>query len=136
MVREIVRDVKFLSLPSVDATPDDIPLIMDLEDTLMANRNMCVGMAANMIGVRKNIIIVAAGPFPVVMLNPAIVKKNGEYVTKEGCLSLDGERECIRYHDIEVEWCDPTLKKMRGSFSGLMAEVIQHEMDHLRGIVI
>lgn len=136
MVREIVRDERFLSLPSQDAAEDDALVIRDLEDTLRANRNVCVGMAANMIGVRKNIIIVACGPMPVVMVNPAVVKKSGEYVTKEGCLSLDGERECVRYHEIEVVYLDSSFNKRRGKFSGFLAEIIQHEIDHLRGIVI
>lgn len=136
MVREIVRDERFLSLPSRDATEDDAPLFRDLEDTFRTKMDVCAGMAANMIGERKNIIIVAFGPMPVVMVNPTVVKKSGEYVTKEGCLSLDGERECIRYHEIEVEYLDSSFRKRMGKFSGFLAEVIQHEMDHLRGIVI
>ncbi len=136
MVREIICDEKFLSLPSVNAARSDEAVINDLVDTLKANRERCVGMAANMIGSRKNIIAVASGPVIFVMINPVITRNTGEYVTKEGCLSLSGERDCIRYREIEVEYLDSSFRKRKGRFSGFTAEIIQHEIDHLHGIVI
>ena len=136
MVREIVRDEKFLSLPSVNAARSDTAVVNDLVDTLKAERERCVGMAANMIGLRKRIIAVASGPVVFVMINPVITRKTGEYVTREGCLSLDGERDCIRYREIEVEYLDSSFRKKKGTFSGFTAEIIQHEIDHLHGIVI
>lgn len=93
-------------------------------------------MAANMIGSRKRIIAVASGPVVFVMINPVITRKTGEYVTREGCLSLDGERDCIRFREIEVEYLDSSFRKKKGTFSGFTAEIIQHEIDHLHGIVI
>lgn len=136
MVKEIVRDEGFLSLPSRNASRGDIGVIENLSDTLLANKSRCVGMAANMIGVRKNIIAFSSGPLLVVMVNPVIVKKSGEYRAEEGCLSLPGVRECTRYRTIEVEYLDSSFRKRKGTFSGFTAEVIQHEIDHLRGILI
>ena len=103
MVKKIVRDPFFLAQKSVDATESDKQVVTDLLDTLRANLDHCVGMAANMIGVKKNIIVVAAGPFQFPMINPVITNKSGEYQTEEGCLSLEGVRPCTRYQDIEVE---------------------------------
>lgn len=136
MIRGIVRDEAFLSVPSEDADERDREVINDLVDTLHANRERCVGMAANMIGVNKNVIAVELGPISIVMINPRILKRSGEYRTKEGCLSLDGERECVRYREIEIEYLDRTFKKRRECYSGVASEIIQHEMDHLRGIII
>lgn len=136
MVREIVKDEKFLSLKSEDADERDKALIDDLVDTFKANREHCVGMAMNMIGVRKNIITVAIGPIELVMINPVIVNKSGEYRTKECCLSLEGERECVRHKTIDVEYLNASFKKRKGTFSGFTAEVIEHEIDHLHGILI
>lgn len=93
-------------------------------------------MAANMIGVNKNVIAVELGPVSIVMINPRVLKKSGEYKTKEGCLSLEGERECVRYREIEIEYLDRTFKKRREHYSGFASEIIQHEMDHLKGIII
>lgn len=136
MVREIVHDEAFLSLPSENATRSDRAVSVDLVDTLAANSEKCVGMAANMIGSRKNIIAVASGPVILVMINPVITRKSGEYSAREGCLSLTGERECIRYREIDVEYLDSSFRKAEGRFSGFTAEIIQHEIDHLHGIVI
>ena len=108
----------------------------DRIDTLRANREICVGMAANMIGVNKSIIVVAAGPFQFVMVNPVITKKSGEYKTEEGCLSLDGVRPCIRYEEIEVDYLDSNFKPQHGKYSGFTAQIIQHEVDHCNGVVI
>ena len=104
MIKEIVRDIFFLGQPSQPATEADIQVGKDLQDTLQANRERCVGMAANMIGVKKNIIIVNMGFIDVVMFNPVIISKSGMYETEEGCLSLDGVRKTIRYQEIEVEY--------------------------------
>ena len=89
-----------------------------------------------MIGVKKNIIVVVAGPFQFPMINPVITKKNGKYQTEEGCLSLEGVRQCIRYQEIEVDYLDQNFKKQHGKYSGWTAQIIQHEIDHCDGIVI
>ena len=136
MVKKIMRDPLFLAQKSEDATEADRQVVMDLLDTLRANLDRCVGMAANMIGVRKNIIVVAAGPFQFAMINPVITKKIGAYQTEEGCLSLDGVRPCTRYEEIEVDYLDQNFKKQHGKYSDWTAQIIQHEIDHCRGIVI
>ena len=105
-------------------------------DTLRANQERCVGMAANMIGVKKRIIIVNLGIMNVVMYNPVIVKKDTPYETEEGCLSLTGVRKTTRYQNIEVEYLDGSWKKHRQRYSGWTAQIIQHECDHLEGIII
>ena len=136
MVRNVVRDPMFLGQKSVDATEADKQVVIDLLDTLRANLDHCVGMAANMIGVKKNIIVVAAGPFQFAMINPVITKKSGEFQTEEGCLSLDGVRPCTRYKEIEVDYLDQNFKKQHGKYSGFTAQIIQHEIDHCHGTVI
>ena len=136
MVKKITRDPMFLAQKSVDATEADKQVITDLLDTLRANLDHCVGMAANMIGVSKNIIVVAAGPFQFAMINPVITKKNGAFQTEEGCLSLDGVRLCTRYKEIEVDYLDTNFKKQHGKYIGWTAQIIQHEVDHCNGIVI
>lgn len=136
MVREIVRDIFFLGQKSEPATKADLPVGRDLQDTLRANRDRCVGMAANMIGVRKNIIIVSMGMADVVMFNPVIRKKDTPYETEEGCLSLDGVRKTTRYENIEVEYYDFSWKKQRKKLSGWTAQICQHEIDHLSGRII
>lgn len=136
MVKSIVRDVFFLGQKSEDATKHDLSVGQDLQDTLKANQDRCVGMAANMIGVKKRIIIVKMGFMNVVMYNPVIVKKDTPYETEEGCLSLDGVRKTIRYQNIEVEYLDSSWKKHRQQYSGWTAQIIQHEIDHLSGIII
>ena len=136
MVRSIVRDIFFLGQRSVPAAKNDVSVGTDLIDTLNTNSDRCVGMAANMIGVQKMIIIVSLGFAPLVMYNPVLLKKSGEYKTMEGCLSLDGEREAVRYEDIEVEYQDKDWKKHKEKFSGFTAQIIQHEMDHLEGKII
>ena len=108
----------------------------DLLDTLQANRDRCVGMAANMIGVRKAVIVVHMGAADVVMFNPIVLKKEGPYEAEEGCLSLDGVRKTTRYEYIEVEFYDMSWKKRRQKLRGLPAQICQHELDHLEGILI
>ena len=136
MVKQIVRDIFFLGQPSKPATKADIQIGKDLQDTLQANREWCVGMAANMIGVRKNIIIVNMGFIDVVMFNPVIVSKHDMYETEEGCLSLDGVSKTTRYQEIEVEYYDFNWKKQRQKLSGWTAQICQHEIDHLSGKII
>ena len=136
MVKEIMRDPFFLTQKSVPASKDDLQVGRDLMDTLKAHREGCVGMAANMIGVKKNIIIVNMGFIDVVMFNPVIVAKSGPYQTEEGCLSLAGVRKTTRYQDIEVEYYDFAWKKQRQKLSGWTAQIVQHEIDHCNGIVI
>lgn len=136
MIRPIVKDVFFLGQKSESATKQDLSVGQDLLDTLHANRNHCVGMAANMIGVKKRIIIVNMGIMNTVMYNPVIVKKDSPYETEEGCLSLTGVRKTTRYQNIEVEYYDSSWKKHRQAYSGWIAQIIQHECDHLEGIII
>ena len=136
MIKKITRDPMFLAQKSMDATEADKQVITDLLDTLRANLDHCVGMAANMIGVSKNIIVVAAGPFQFAMINPVIAKKTGAFQTEEGCLSLDGVRPCTRYKEIEVDYLDTNFKKQHGKYTGWTAQIIQHEIDHCNGLVI
>ena len=136
MVKPIMKDIFFLGQKSEEATKTDLQIGKDLEDTLDANREGCVGMAANMIGVRKNIIVVAMGPFQFAMINPVITKKKEAFQTEEGCLSLDGVRPCTRYKEIEVDYLDQNFKKQHGTYTGWTAQIIQHEIDHCHGIVI
>ncbi len=136
MIKPVVRDVFFLGQKSEPATKQDLSVGQDLLDTLRANQAHCVGMAANMIGVKKRIIIVNMGLMNVVMYNPVIVKRDMPYETEEGCLSLDGVRRTVRYQNIEVEYLDGSWKKHRTAYSGWTAQIIQHEMDHLEGIII
>ena len=136
MVREIVRDVIFLSRKSEPADKGDADVVVDLKDTLAAHREGCVGMAANMIGVSKRIIIFSGEGGDVVMINPVISAKMGRYETQEGCLSLDGERMAVRFEKIEVRYLDENFCARKGKFSGFTAQIIQHECDHLDGIII
>ena len=136
MIRTIMRDPMFLAQKSENAMEADAQVVTDLLDTLRANLDHCVGMAANMIGVRKNIIAVAAGPFQFAMINPVITKKSGPYETEEGCLSLSGVRPCTRYQEIEVDYLDQNFVKRHGKYSEWTAQIIQHEIDHCNGILI
>ncbi len=126
----------FLNQKSEPATKEDLPVAQDLLDTLKAHEYECVGMAANMIGVKKNIIVVNVGFMNIAMMNPVITKKTGAFQTEEGCLSLVGVRPCTRYKEIEVSYEDINFKKQKQKFSGWTAEIIQHEVDHLSGIII
>lgn len=136
MIKSIVRDIFFLGQKSEESTKDDIQVVKDLQDTLAAHRAGCVGMAANMIGYKKRTIIVSMGIIDLVMNNPVLVSKSGEYMAEEGCLSLDGTRETTRYKDIEVEYEDINFRKQKQKFSGFTAQIVQHEMDHLEGKII
>lgn len=131
-----MKDIFFLNQKSEPATKADKQVAEDLLDTLKANEAGCVGMAANMIGVKKRIIVVSMGFAYITMINPVIVKKFGAYETEEGCLSLVGVRRTTRYKDIEVDFQDMNFKKQHQKYSGWIAQIIQHEIDHCEGIVI
>ena len=136
MVRDICRDIRLLRRKSLPADENDAAVIADLRDTLRANRDRCIGMAANMIGVSKRIIILSDGMLEVVMVDPVITKKTGRYQTVEGCLSLTGQRKAVRYREIEVDYKDSQFRPQHQRFSGLTAQIIQHECDHLDGVII
>ncbi|MBR5344404.1 MAG: peptide deformylase [Clostridia bacterium] len=136
MIRPIVHDPFFLAQKSEPATEADLQVVADLTDTLRANLDRCVGMAANMIGERKRIIVFCNGPMQIVMVNPHITAKSGEYETEEGCLSLAGIRKTKRYRKIIVAYQDQTFRNKTASFEGVTAQIIQHEIDHCNGILI
>ena len=127
MVRKIVKGTHIFLEKAIPATPADKQVITDLLDTLRANRETCVGMAANMIGINKAIIVVAAGPFQFAMVNPVTTKKSGGYSTEESCLSLDGAKACTRYQEIEVDYLNGDFKPQHGKYSGFTAQIIQHD---------
>ena len=136
MVKPIVRDVFFLSRPSVPATPGDLPVARDLLDTLQANADRCVGMAANMIGFSKRIIVFDNDGTDMLMFNPEIIAKSGSYEAEEGCLSLPGTRKTERWQKITVKYQDKRLRPKQKTFTGWTAQIVQHEIDHLSGILI
>lgn len=136
MIQEIVKDIFFLQQKSVPATPLDRQVGQDLLETLAAHRAGCVGLAANMIGVKKRIIVVNLGPVDLLMYNPELVAKRQPYQTEEGCLSLTGLRPTRRYEEIEVRFWDSQWQEKTMTFSGFPAQIIQHELDHLEGILI
>ena len=136
MVQPIIHDPIFLARPSLPAEKDDMQVVEDLIDTLKAHLDECVGMAANMIGVRKRIIVMAKGPMIVAMMNPVILSKSGEYETEEGCLSLEGKRKTIRYRSIKLSWQDVQKREHVGMLDGFQARIVQHEIDHCNGVLI
>ena len=136
MEKNITRDVFFLGQKSESATEEDWQIIEDLKDTLKANRERCVGMAANMIGYRKRIIIISMGFMDVVMVNPEIISRALPYDTEEGCLSLDGVRKTKRYKKISVRYLDENFSMHQQEYEGYIAQIIQHECDHLDGVII
>lgn len=136
MVKPICKDTFILSQKAQPATQKDISVAVDLLDTLKANSSICVGLAANMIGVPKAIIAISIGPMMMAMLNPVITDKKGRFETEEGCLSLPGVRKTDRYETITVEYQDMNMKKHKQTFQGFTAQIIQHEVDHLFGILI
>lgn len=136
MIREINRDIFILSQKSVTATENDRQTGEDLLETLIANSERCVGMAANMIGALKNIIAINDNNNYLVMYNPEILKADKEYETEEGCLSLDGLRKTKRYKKIKVRYLDKDFKIKIKTYEGFTAQIIQHEIDHLSGIII
>jgi len=136
MVKQIIRDRFFLRQKSEEATEKDREIITDLRDTLTANEDRCIGMAANMIGKLKRIIVVALPFGPMVMINPEILVRSEPYEAEEGCLSLDGVRKTTRYKKIVVRYQDENFKDTLQEFSGMVAQTIQHECDHLDGVII
>ena len=136
MIKPIVKDIVFLSQKSEPATKEDIAIIDDLVDTLRANLEYCVGMAANKIGVKKRILVFTIGDLIIPMINPVILNKENSYDTEECCLSLIGFRKTTRYEKIEVEYLDRNFNKQRQIFKGFTAQIIQHEIDHFEGIII
>lgn len=136
MVREICRDEAFLSQRAEPATKDDLGTAQDLLDTLLAHKDGCVGMAANMIGVNKRIIAFDNDRAYLVMLNPVIIRQSEPYEAEEGCLSLTGTRKTKRFRSIKVQWQNEMLQTRLKTFTGWTAEIIQHEIDHCEGILI
>ena len=137
MVREVIHDPVLLGIPSEQATKEDVPLARDLLDTLIANKEHCVGMAANMIGIRKRIIVFDDEGSYMTMFNPEIIKTAEPYDTQESCLSLlGGPRPCRRYQAIKVRWQNEQFQTRIKTFTGWTAQIIQHEVDHCNGILI
>ena len=136
MVREICKDETILAQVSSPATPEDLPVAADLLETLEYHRQGCVGMAANMIGVCKRIIAFDNEGTYQVMFNPEILKKSGSYRTEEGCLSLSGTRQTQRWQSIKVRWQNERFEVRIKTVTGWTAQIIQHEIDHLEGILI
>ena len=136
MIKPIIKDVFFLNQKSEPATKLELPIAKDLIDTLAAHRESCVGMAANMIGIKKRIIIINVGFMDMVMFNPVLISKDTPYEAEEGCLSLVGVRKTIRYQNITVEYFDINWNKKSINLSGWTAQICQHELDHLEGILI
>lgn len=136
MIREIMRDEAFLSPKAEPATLEDLPVAQDLLDTLTAHKDGCVGMAANMIGVNKRIIVFDNEGTYMVMFNPEIVKKSGPYEAEEGCLSLTGTRKAKRWQSIKVQYQNEQFQIRFKTFTGWTAQIIQHEIDHCEGILI
>ena len=136
MVREIMRDEAFLSQKAELATLEDLPVAQDLLDTLTAHKDGCVGMAANMIGVCKRIIVFDNDGTYMVMLNPEVIKKSGPYEAEEGCLSHTGIRKTKRWQSIKVQYQNEQFQTRFKTFTGWTAQIIQHEIDHCEGILI
>ena len=136
MIRDIMRDEAFLAQKAEPATPDDLPVAQDLLDTLAANQSRCVGMAANMIGVNKRIIVFDNEGEYMIMFNPEIIKKSDPYQAEEGCLSLLGVRPAKRWKSIKVKYQNEQFQVRLKTFTGWTAQIIQHEVDHCDGIVI
>ena len=137
MIKELIHDPFFLSMKSEKATKDDLQTVQDLLDTLTAHKDGCVGMAANMIGVKKCIIAFDNEGTYMTMLNPEIIKQSSPYETEEGCLSLlGGPRKCKRYKSIKVKWQTNNFETRIKTFTGFTAQIIQHEIDHCNGVLI
>ena len=136
MIQPIMKDESFLALPSEAATPEDRQIALDLLETLIAHKDGCVGMAANMIGISKCIIAFENGDDYMIMFNPRIVKCSQPYMAEEGCLSLEGRRQTKRYKSIKVEYQNEAFQTRFKTFTGWTAQIIQHEIDHCRGIII
>ena len=136
MIREICKDEAFLAQKAEPATTEDLSVAQDLLDTLAAHKDGCVGMAANMIGVNKRIIVFDSEGKYMVMFNPVIVRRSGVYEAEEGCLSLTGTRKTKRFQTIKVQWQNEKFQTRIKTFTGWTAEIIQHEIDHCEGMII
>ena len=136
MIREICKDEAFLAQKAEPAGPEDQAVAADLLETLAHHRDGCVGMAANMIGVNKRIIVFDNEGTYAVMFNPEILKKSGSYQAEEGCLSLTGTRPARRWRSIKVRWQNEKFQERIKTFTGWTAQIIQHEIDHCEGIII
>ena len=136
MIRDICKDELFLARKAAPALPEDLPIAQDLLETLIAHKDGCVGMAANMIGVNKRIIAFDNDGAYLVMLNPVIIRQSEPYEAEEGCLSLNGTRKTKRFRSIKVQWQNEMLQTRLKTFTGWTAEIIQHEIDHCEGILI
>ena len=136
MIREICKDEAFLAQKAEPATAQDLSVAQDLLETLIAHKEGCVGMAANMIGVNKRIIVFDNEGEYTLMFNPVIVRESGPYEAQEGCLSLTGTRHTKRFQTIKVQWQNEKFQTRRKTFTGWTAEIIQHEIDHCEGIII
>ncbi len=136
MIRDICKDEAFLARKAEPATADDLGTAQDLLDTLAAHKEGCVGMAANMIGVNKRIIVFDDDGKYQVMFNPVIVKRDRPYEAEEGCLSLTGRRKTKRFQTIKVQWQNEKFQTRLKTFTGWTAEIIQHEIDHCEGVLI
>ena len=136
MIKPITKDPIFLAQKSAPATVLDLPVAQDLRDTLAAHRDGCVGMAANMIGVAKRIIIFDDNGIASVMFNPEIIKSSGPYEAEEGCLSLTGVRKAKRFRSIKVHYENERFESRLKTYTGWTAQIIQHEIDHCNGILI
>ena len=136
MVRPIMKDPIFLAQKSVPATAEDLPLAQDLLDTLEAHKKGCVGLAANMIGVSRRVIVFDNEGTPAVMFNPEIVRCSGAYEAEEGCLSLTGTRRTKRYRTIKVRYRNEQFQPRLKTYTGFTAQIIQHEIDHCNGVLI
>lgn len=136
MIREIMRDEAFLSQPSEPAALQDLPIAADLLDTLTAHKDGCVGMAANMIGERKRVIVFDCEGKYMTMFNPEIIRKSDAYTAEEGCLSLSGVRRTTRWRSIKIRYQNEAFQERFKTFRGWTAQIIQHEIDHCNGILI
>ena len=136
MIQPIVTDILFLQQKSQEASPADLTIGQDLQDTLLAHQDACVGLAANMIGVQKRIIIVSLGFGHLVLYNPVLISKAKPYKTEESCLSLQGSRPTTRYEDIVIRYRNQDWQEVTMPFTGFAAQIIQHEVDHLEGVII
>ena len=136
MIQEICKDEKFLAQKAEQATSDDIQTATDLLETLEAHKDGCVGMAANMIGVNKRIIVFDNDGAHQVMLNPVIIRRSEPYEAEEGCLSLNGTRKTKRFRSIKVQYQNEKFQTRLKTFTGWTAQIIQHEIDHCEGIII
>ena len=136
MIKPITKDILFLQQKSQEASQADLSIGQDLQDTLLAHRDACVGLAANMIGVQKRVIIVSLGFGHLVLYNPVLISKAKPYKTEESCLSLKGSRPTTRYEDIVIRYRNQDWREVTMPFTGFTAQIIQHELDHLEGIII